>query len=69
MLEEIIPQEFTLPSPTQALSVDWINVLIFGIVAILLVILTRGRLGYQPQAGLEVQELEEFSLTRHELSN
>jgi membrane protease YdiL (CAAX protease family) len=48
MLEEIIPQEAFLPAPIQALSLEWINVIIFGLVAILLVILTRGRLGYRP---------------------
>jgi membrane protease YdiL (CAAX protease family) len=52
-LEEIIPQEVNLPTPIQALTVEWINVIIFGLVAILLVILTRGKLGYQPESGSE----------------
>jgi membrane protease YdiL (CAAX protease family) len=50
LLEEIIPQELILPAPIQALSPDWINVIIFGLAAILLVILTRGSLGYRPDA-------------------
>jgi membrane protease YdiL (CAAX protease family) len=53
LLEEIIPQELNLPAPIQALSLDWINVIIFGLVAILLAILTRGRLGYQTEARSE----------------
>jgi hypothetical protein len=52
-LEEIIPQEVNLSTPIQALSVEWINVIIFGLVAILLVILTRGKLGFQPESGSE----------------
>jgi len=51
LLEEFIPQGVALPAPFQALSMGWINVIIFGLVAILLVILTRGRLGYRPDAG------------------
>jgi hypothetical protein len=52
LMEELIPQEVTMAAPIQALSPDWINVIIFGLVAILLVIFTRGRLGYRPEAGL-----------------
>jgi hypothetical protein len=51
-MEEVIPEEITLAAPIQALSPDWINVIIFGLAAILLVIFTRGRLGYRPDAGL-----------------
>jgi membrane protease YdiL (CAAX protease family) len=47
LLEEVIPKDGILPAPIQSLSLDWINVIIFGLVAILLVILTRGRLGYR----------------------
>jgi uncharacterized protein len=50
MLEEIIPQEVIFPAPIEALSLDWINVIIFGLVAAILVIFTRGRLGYQPES-------------------
>jgi len=50
MLEEVVPLGSNLPAPFQALSLEWINVIIFGMVAILLVIFTRGKLGYQPDA-------------------
>jgi membrane protease YdiL (CAAX protease family) len=52
LMEEIIPQEIAVAAPIQALSTDWINVIIFGLVASLLVIFTRGRLGYRSDAGL-----------------
>jgi uncharacterized protein len=51
LLEEVIPQKAIFPAPIQALSVEWINVIIFGLVAILLVIFTRGKLGYRPDIG------------------
>jgi membrane protease YdiL (CAAX protease family) len=51
MLQEVIPQNIILPAPIQALWPDWINVIIFGLAAILLVIFTRGRLGYRPETG------------------
>jgi uncharacterized protein len=50
LLEEILPQEVFLAAQTGPIPLDWINVIIFGIVAILLVIFTRGRLGYQPES-------------------
>jgi membrane protease YdiL (CAAX protease family) len=52
LLEEIIPQEVILQAQLP-LSLEWINVIIFGVVAIFLVIFTRGRLGYQPDPGSE----------------
>jgi len=51
LLEEVIPRDVILPAPIQALLPGWINVIIFGLAAILLVILTRGRLGYRVHAG------------------
>jgi membrane protease YdiL (CAAX protease family) len=48
LLGEVIPQDVILPAPIQALMPGWINVIIFGMAALLLVILTRGRLGYRP---------------------
>lgn len=53
LLEEIIPQEASLPAQFESLSTEWINVIIFGLVALLLLIFTRGKLGYQPELGSE----------------
>jgi uncharacterized protein len=49
LLEELIPAQLVLPAPFDALSPGWINVIAYGVVAILLVIFTRGRLGYRPE--------------------
>lgn len=50
LLGQVIPPGASFPASFQWLSPDWLNVIIFGLVAILLVILTRGRLGYRPEA-------------------
>lgn len=48
MLGGLIPQEVVLSGWMKVLDSGWINLIAFGIVAALLLILTRGRLGYQP---------------------
>lgn len=51
MLGEIIPQDTVLPAPFQFISPDWYNVIAFILAAVLLVIATRGRLGYRKDGG------------------
>lgn len=62
LLGEVIPQEAVFRAPFQALSVEWINVIIFGLVAVLLVILTRGRLGYRSDDGADAVEENQINL-------
>jgi uncharacterized protein len=50
MLNEIVPESAVLPAPFQWLSSDWYNTIIFTLAAILLIILTRGKLGYRSKA-------------------
>ena len=47
LLNEIVPLEDVLPAPLQAISIGWFNVIIFTLAALVLVVLTRGRLGYR----------------------
>ena len=51
LLNEIVPLDAALPAPFQALNPGWINVIIFGLAAVILVVLTRGRLGYRAGDG------------------
>jgi len=48
LLTAIVPLDGVLPAPLQALSPGWFNVIIFALAAVVLVVLTRGRLGYRP---------------------
>ena len=48
LLSELIPQDVVLSDWLRVLDSGWINLIAFGIVAALLLILSRGRLGYQP---------------------
>ena len=48
LLNEIVPLDVVLPAPLQAISTGWFNVIIFTLAAVVLVVLTRGRLGYRP---------------------
>lgn len=49
MLNEIMPKDPILPAPFQSISPDRYNAATFILVAFVLVIATRGRLGYQPE--------------------
>ena len=44
----LIPQDVELSGWLKVLDSGWINLIAFGIVAVILVIVSRGRLGYQP---------------------
>ena len=48
LTSELIPQDVVLSGWLKVLDSGWINLIAFGIVAAILVILSRGRLGYQP---------------------
>lgn len=56
VLNAIFPQTVVFPAPLQALTSSWFNVIIFGLAAIVLIALTRGRLGYHPNAGTETRQ-------------
>jgi hypothetical protein len=47
LLSSILPRGQTLPGWAQAFGPDWINAVAFGVVALLLLLLTRGRLGWK----------------------
>jgi uncharacterized protein len=47
LLGGVIPVDVPLPGWLQVLVPDWLNVIAFGSAALLLVLLTRGRLSYQ----------------------
>lgn len=51
LVGQLVPQNVVPPAPIQALLPGWFNVILFGLAAVLLVVFTRGRLGYQPEAG------------------
>ena len=48
LVSELIPQDVVLSGWLKVLDSGWINLIAFGMVAALLLIMTRGRLGYQP---------------------
>lgn len=57
LLNELVPEDDTYSGWTAMLVDDgWVNVIAFGAVAIALVVLTRGRLGYGEAAGAEGRE-------------
>jgi len=47
LMSRILPQDVPLPGWAQALGPDWINAIAFGATAVLLILLTRGTLGYR----------------------
>jgi membrane protease YdiL (CAAX protease family) len=49
-LGRLIPVDAPLAPWAEALGGDWINVIAFGTAAVLLVLVTKGRLGYKPEA-------------------
>jgi hypothetical protein len=48
LVSELIPKEVELTGWLKALDSGWLNVIVFALVALLLVIFTRGTLGYRP---------------------
>lgn len=48
LLSELIPQDVVLSGWLKVLDSGWINLIAFGVVAVILVTVSRGRLGYQP---------------------
>jgi membrane protease YdiL (CAAX protease family) len=48
LLSELIPQDVAFSGWLEVLNSGWINLIAFGVVAVILLIVTRGRLGYQP---------------------
>jgi membrane protease YdiL (CAAX protease family) len=48
LTSELIPQDVVLSGWLKVLDSGWITLIAFGIVAVILVIVSRGRLGYQP---------------------
>jgi membrane protease YdiL (CAAX protease family) len=55
LMVALIPPEAIFPAPFENLSPGWLNAILFGLAAILLVILTRGRLGYRQEGALAEQ--------------
>ena len=49
MLSEIMPLDTVLPVPFHVISPDWFNAIAFVLAAVVLVALTRGRLGYRDE--------------------
>ena len=45
-----MPLDAALPAPFHNISADWYNAIAFVLAAVVLVIATRGRLGYQQNA-------------------
>jgi membrane protease YdiL (CAAX protease family) len=53
LLNRLVPAELPLDGWLRALvNQGWLNVIAFGLVALLLVVATRGRLGYRPDGAL-----------------
>jgi membrane protease YdiL (CAAX protease family) len=59
LLSEIIPLDTALPAPFHVISPDWFNAIAFILAAVIVVIATRGRLGYRQTA----EPLAETKLT------
>lgn len=53
LVTALIPEDVVLTGWMKLLADGWINVIVFGLVALGLVILTRGRLGYRPEPPAE----------------
>ncbi len=49
LVGSLIPKDVELNGWQRVLDAGWLNVIAFGLAAILLVIFTRGRLGYRPE--------------------
>lgn len=49
LMGELIPQDVVLPGWVQVLESGWLNVIIFSLVALILLWLTRGKLGYKSE--------------------
>jgi membrane protease YdiL (CAAX protease family) len=49
LLSEIIPKDVVFTGWLKVLDSGWVNLIAFGVVAVILVIVSRGRLGYQPE--------------------
>jgi membrane protease YdiL (CAAX protease family) len=47
LLGELVPKNTALAASTEAFLTGWMNVFLFGVVALLLVVFTHGKLGYQ----------------------
>jgi membrane protease YdiL (CAAX protease family) len=52
LVTELIPKDVELTGWMKVLDSGWINVIAFGITAVVLVILTRGTLGYKPDRSI-----------------
>jgi hypothetical protein len=52
LVSSLIPEDAPLTGWMSILESGWINVIVFSAMAVLLVLLTRGRLGYQPKQNL-----------------
>lgn len=50
MLNELMPVDAGLPTPFNVISADWYNTIVFVLTAVILVIVTRGRLGLRKSA-------------------
>jgi membrane protease YdiL (CAAX protease family) len=49
LTNELVPKDVEFTGFMKVLESGWVNLIAFGIVAILLLILTRGTLGYRPE--------------------
>lgn len=53
LVTSLIPENVVLTGWMKILASGWINVIVFGLVAFGLVLLTRGTLGYRPEQSIE----------------
>ena len=53
LVTSLIPEDVVLTGWMKMLASGWINVIVFGLVAVVLVIFTRGTLGYRPEQSVE----------------
>lgn len=49
LTSELIPKDVELTGLLKVLDSGWINFIVFSIVALILLVLTRGTLGYRPE--------------------
>ena len=63
LMARLIPLDEFLPAPFQWLSMGWLNTIIFTLVAVTLVMITRGRLGARPASETKMKALQEETTT------
>jgi membrane protease YdiL (CAAX protease family) len=58
LMARLVPAEAFLPAPFQWLSMGWLNTIIFTLVAVVLVVITSGKLGFRTAAETKIEAVQ-----------